>query len=106
MLSLTIKSDAFIPDKKSCLYKMKMLQKRKVFCFCLNLLQRNVFFEVLTEISEELLQTTLNFVLNFFHLEFYHKKQVHGSHHAVLNVYHKSAIILTFHIFISNLGLA
>ena len=50
------------------------------------------------EKSQELLQTTLNFILSFSHLKSYHKNQVHGSHHAPSNIFHKSVIILIFHI--------
>ena len=45
MLNSAIKSDAFIPYKKSGFYKMKNLKKRKVLRFCLSLLpQKCAFF--------------------------------------------------------------
>ena len=56
------------------------------------------FIKFSLEISQELLPTTLNFILNFFNLELYHKNQFHGSHHAPSNIFHKSVIILTFQI--------
>ena len=48
------------------------------------------------KISQELLQTTLKFILHFFHWELYHKNQVYGSHHAPSNTFHKSVIILSY----------
>ena len=40
MLSSAIKSNAFIPYKESCFYKMTNLEMRKVLYFCLRLLPR------------------------------------------------------------------
>ena len=71
----------------------------------LYLTKRAVFTRLSPEISQALLQTTLNFILNVFHLEFYYKNQVHGSHHAPSNIFHQSVIILAFNICIWNLGL-
>ena len=59
MLSVAIKSDAFIP------YIFKDL------------------------IYKELLQTTFNFILNFLNLEFYPKNQVHVSNNALSNIFNK-----------------
>ena len=57
------------------------------------------------KISQELWQTTLNFILIFLNLETYHKNKVHGFDHALSNILHKSVIILTFHICIKSLSL-
>ena len=43
MLSSTIKSNAFIPYKKSCFYKMTNLQRRKAL-YC----QENVLYQAFT----------------------------------------------------------
>ena len=91
ILSSANKSNAFIPYKKSCFYKMKSLEKRKVLWFRLRLLR---ITKIWPKISLELLKATLNFILNFLNLEIYHKNQVHGSDHALSNILHKSAIIL------------
>ena len=63
------------------------------------------FTKFWSKISQELLQTTLNFILNFLNLEIYHKNQVHGSDHALSNILLKCVIILTFHICIKSLSL-
>ena len=44
------------------------------------------FTKLSQEICQELLQTTLSFILNVFHLEFYYKYRVHGSHHLPWNM--------------------
>ena len=46
------------------------------------------FTKLSPEISHELLQTTLNFIINVFHLEFYYKNQLHGSNQVPSNIFH------------------
>ena len=38
-------------------------------------------------------ETVTDHIKFFFHLELYQKNQVHGSHHAQSNIFHKSVII-------------
>ena len=81
--------------------RWKILKRRRYFVIAYGYCHENVLYKV----SQELLQTTLNFVSNFFQLEFYHKNQVHGSDHAQSIIFHKSVINLTFHTCIWNLSL-
>ena len=90
---------------KKRFYKMKSFQKRKVLYFFKVIFTKMRFTKILLEISQELLQTTLSFILNFFQLELYHKNQFHGSHHTPSNICHKSLITLTLRICIWNLSL-
>ena len=46
-----------------------------------------------SEISQELLETTLKFIHNLFHCEFYNKIHAHGSHHALPNIFESGLII-------------
>ena len=106
MLSSAIKSDVFTPQKKSCFYKMKSLERRQILYFCENIfVTKTCFTKFSLKISQQPLRTRLNFIVNVFHFEFYCKNQVHGSHHGPSNIFHKSVIILTFHICIQNLSL-
>ena len=96
LLYLTKK--AFLQDQK--------FSKEEVTLFLFKVIFTKMCFTKFSlEISQELLQTMLNFILSFFHLELYHENQFHGSHHAPSNIFHKSVIILTFHICIWNLSM-
>ena len=103
MLSSAIKSDSFTSYKKIYFCKMKSLGKRKVLYFCFRLLSRKCVYKVFDRNISGIVTDHVKVILNFFRREFYHKNQVHRSHHAASNIFQKSVIILTFHIFIWNL---
>ena len=46
--------------------------------------------KVSPKISQGFLQTAWKFILSFFYWPFYHKNQVHGSHHAPSGIFQKS----------------
>ena len=94
-----------------CLTKRAFLQDQKFWkeegtLFLIKVIFTKLcFINLALKISQELLQNTLNFILKFFHLELYHKNQIHGSHHEPSKMFHKGAIILTFYICIWKLSL-
>ena len=57
------------------------------------------------KISQELWQTTLNFILIFLNLETYHKNKVHDFDHALSNILHKSVNFNFSYICIKSLSL-
>ena len=61
-----------------------------------------MIYKAFTRNVSRIVADHVKFYPHVFHLEFYYKNQVHGSHHVPSNVFHQSVIILTFHICIWN----
>ena len=64
---------------------MKKFGKREVVNFCLRLFSRRYALQSFTRNISGTVTDHVKFFLNFSRLKFYHKNQVHGSHHAQSN---------------------
>ena len=87
MLSSEIKSMLLYVTKRALLQDKKFWKEEGTLFLFKVISAKMCFTKFLLELPQELLQTTLNSILNSFYLELYHKNQCHGSHHALSNIF-------------------
>ena len=103
MLSSATKSDAFIPYKKSCFYKIKSREKSKVLYFSLKVIVKKCALQNFHPKYNK--NCYVKVYPEFFSLEVLSQKSSSWFPSCpVKNIFHKSVTILTFHIYIWNYG--
>ena len=84
MLNRVIKSNLFItPAERTVSTRSKVLKRSTVYFIWFSVpVTKKCFTQFSPEVSQELLERKLKFIVHFFCWEFYHRNQIHGPHHA------------------------